>query len=97
MAKVRDSAILGRSNVSFCLTQLLLDEHDFISERELRPPGPGILLVHDPPPVFTQFECTDEDPSLWATPPSIQLFSTSPDQQISGEKKLEPSTLGCQL
>ena len=38
MAKVRDSAISGKSKISFCLTQLLLDEHDFISECELNSP-----------------------------------------------------------
>ena len=92
MAKVRDSAISGKSKISFCLTQLLLDEHDFISECELNSPDTWPSTS-----VYKRFECTDEDPSLWATQPSIQLFSTSLDQQISGEKKLEPSTLECQF
>ena len=59
----------------------------------------SVLLNHDPPPVFTNtgIEWIDEDPSLQTTQPSVQLFSTSLDQQISEEKKLEPSALECQL
>ena len=80
-----------KSTILLCLTQLLLDEYDFISEHELGSPE-----TWPSSSVYKQFEGIDEDPSLWTTQPSIQLFSTSLDQ-ISEEKKLELSALECQL
>lgn len=47
MAEVRSWTTLGKSTILLCLTQLLLDEHDFISEHD------SVLLKHDPPLVFT--------------------------------------------
>ena len=91
MAEVRSWTILGKSTILLCLTQLLLDEHDFISEHELSSPE-----TWPSSSVYKRFEGIDEDPSLWTTEPSIQLFSTSLDQ-ISEKKKLELSALECQL